>query len=59
MFKGGFIQPKKIHYGKNNVMKGSTNTTVTKKVVDTKIPNESKKHVYNNNYKGKNPMTRT
>jgi len=50
---------KNVQYGKNNVVKGSTSTTVTKNVVDTETPNESKKYAYNNNYKGKNLITRT
>jgi len=52
---------KNIQYGKNNVVKGSTSTIVTKNVdvADTKTPNESRKYAYSNNYKGKNHMTRT
>ena len=43
------------------MVKGKTNATITKNVVvaDTKTPDESKKYTYNNNYKGKNLITRT
>ena len=46
---------KKFNHGKNNMVKGSINATVTKNVVvaDTKTPNESKKYPYSNNYKEK------
>lgn len=47
---------KNVQHGKNNVMKRSNST-----IDDNKngIAFESKKYAYNNNYKGKNPMTRT
>jgi len=42
------------------MVKGNTNNVVTKNVTtDTENPDESKKYAYRNNYKGKNPMTRT
>jgi hypothetical protein len=44
-----------VHHGKNNVVKGSTSITDNKNGTTF----ESKKYAYNNNYKGKNPMTRT
>jgi len=51
---------KNIQYGKSNVVKGNTSNVVTKNVTtDTENPDESKKYAYRNNYKGKNPMTRT
>jgi len=47
-------------YGKNNMVKDSTSNIVTKNVTtDTENQNESTKYAYCNNYKGKNPMTRT
>jgi len=44
-----------VQHGKNNVLKGSTN------IADNKNGTafESKKYAYNNNYKGKNPITKT
>jgi hypothetical protein len=47
---------KNVQHGRKNVVKRSTNS-----VDDNKngIAFESKKYAYSNNYKGKNPMTRT
>jgi len=44
-----------VQHGKNNVVKGNTNT------IDNKngIAYESKMYACSNNYKGKNPMIRT
>ena len=47
---------KNVQHRKNNVMKRSTNNVDNNKSGTTF---ESKKYAYNNNYKGKNPMTRT
>jgi len=47
---------KNVQHRKNNVMKRSTNNVDNNKNGTTF---ESKKYAYNNNYKGKNPMTRT
>lgn len=43
------------------MVKGSTIATITKNVVvvDTETPYESQKYAYSNNYKRKNPITRT
>ena len=42
------------------MVKGSTSNSDTKNVsIGTENPNESRKYIYRNNYKGKNPMTRT
>jgi hypothetical protein len=43
----GSLNPQNVQYGKNNA------------VTDPEISNESKKYAYSNNYKEKNPMTRT
>ena len=56
----GSVDPLNVQYGKNNVVKGNTSNVVTKNVTtDTENPDESKKYTYCNNYKVKNPMTRT
>jgi len=47
---------KNEQHGKNNVVKKST-STVANNIDGTAY--ESKKYAYNNNYKGKNPMTWT
>ena len=42
------------------MVKGNTSNAFTKNVTtDTDNPDESRKYSYRNNYKGKNPMTRT
>jgi len=51
---------KNVQYRKSNVVKGNTSNAFTKNVTtDTDNPDESRKYSYRNNYKGKNPMTRT
>jgi len=56
----GSVDPLNVHYGKNNVVKGSSSNIVSKNIItDTENPNESNKYAYRNNYKGKNSMTRT
>jgi len=47
---------KNVQHGKNNAVKRSTSTVDSNK---NGISFESKKYAYNNNYKGKNLMTRT
>jgi hypothetical protein len=54
--RNGFSRPKNVRYGKNNVVKRST-SNVDNNTNGTTF--ESKKYAYSNNYKGKNPMTRT
>jgi len=48
---------KNVQHGKNNVVKGSTSTVVHKNGANSDSKG-SKKYAFNNNYKGKNPMTR-